>query len=355
MTSPILFAGGEDLDLFSPNGWPTVVSSPNNTIDTTSGRFRSGYARYALSANWNQHSNPASFYIPSGLYSSSLFWTTYRVYANTLWSGFGSTYAIHTWYDTSGLARLRIKFNGTNCQFYTVNASGTETQLGGNFSVTGPPALQSNKIDIFINYAVAGQFTVYFNGTSVFSYSGDITTNSVTVLDSKLDFNVWNNATGQSGYFAYSEIIVATRDTRNMSLVTQASMANGNTHNWDGGTATNLASTSETTGDASPNYASSAGLIQEYEVTPALPSGNFSVISVIHKARATAGTSGPTKFDFMIRFAATDYTSPDQSLGSSWITYSYSWDLNPNTLAAWQTSDLAASSTAFNMGLQSVT
>jgi hypothetical protein len=134
----------------------------------------------------------------------------------------------------------------------------------------------------------------------------------------------------------------------------EVAAANGNTDTFTGGTAANLAATSMSTGDASPNYSLSAGQIQEYTVTPALPAGSFGIVSVVHHARATAGTSGPTKFDFIVRTGGADFTSPDVAPKLAWGTFAYAWDTNPNTGNAWQTSELLNASASFNLGLKSV-
>lgn len=381
MTSPILFAGGEDLDFTFVNGssFGVLNSTPNLNPDGTMGiltganSFRSGFSRLAMTIC--ARGGDVSHYLRASFAATTSFWTSFRCNYETPGSSSGGTISSipvpFRLVDSSGLVRILVKFAGVasapndTFKVFTQNAVGTQVQIGSTSTGPWDSVVASSggtwlpvadKIDVFVNYAVAGQITIYQNGTQVFNFSGDVTTNSVTTLAGvDLGFNmvVGNNI---GGFTAYSEVIVSTNDTRNFSMVTQVSTANGNTHNFDGGTAANLASTNMFSGDSSPNYASSAGLIQEYQVTPAMPAGGYAVISVVHKARLTIGTTGPAHAEFMVRTGAADFTStPDAAPSTGWSTFIYNWDLNPNTSAPWLTTELPASSTAFNMGLKAIT
>ncbi len=140
-----------------------------------------------------------------------------------------------------------------------------------------------------------------------------------------------------------------------LAQVTRLATANGNTHNFDGGTAANLAAVSMASGDASPNYSGSAGQIQEYQVTPALPAGTYSVAAVVHKVRATRGATGPSKYDVAVRTGGADFFSSDISPDGAWGTSQTIWAVNPNTGLAWSTAELVNASTAYNFGIKSVT
>lgn len=354
MTSSILFAGGEDIDFLSTTPYTTTSgTAPSILIDTTAGHFRSGFARYGLGVQYSVFTS-GTLSIPSGLFNVSSYWFSTWIYTGSGTTG-GATNALF-FYDNNGLPRLKVTSAASGLPgVYTINTAGTVTQLGSNASAMFA-ANTLIKLDIFINYAVSGSFKMYFNGTPVYSFSGDVTTNSVTSLGSRIDMIIWFTSSGSSSLFTYSEVMVSTRDTRNLSLVTQVPTANGNTHNWDGGTASNAASNLASVAQANPQFSGTSGQIQEYEVTPTIPTGSYGVISVVQKAQATIGASGPQHFDFMVRTGSTDYTSsPDIAPTSGWSTFSYNWDTNPNTAVPWTTSDLPSSSTSFNMGLKSVT
>jgi hypothetical protein len=368
MTSSILFAGGEDID-FNPinTAWPnsTVSSISTGSVGSIANfGFRTGYARNSIQIINGNVLNVTTYFRNAIPFSASNFWMTCRIstgVANTSLTA-GACVPIR-FVDSNGIVRLWIKYTGTyaspNDTFIVqkVDSSGTATTLGststGRFGAGG-----TDKIDVNVNYGTSGYVRVYLGGTlTLDTGTVDTTTNSVTSL-SYFDFGqaAYCSGNGSAPCSYWSEMIVATRDTRNFSLVTQAPTANGNTHNWDGGTATNAAATLQLTGQTSPQYSGTAGQIQEYQVTPAIPTGSFGVISVVHKTQATLGSTGPQHFDFMVRTGSTDYTSsPDAAPGATWGSLSYNWDTNPNTSAPWLTTDLPASSTSFNMGLKSVT
>lgn len=348
MPSSLLFVGGEDLDFQSATGFTVSPGTHGIGIDATAGRFRTK-ARYAISIPCDA-SGGGTFNIRSALFTGASYWLSFYLYSSSTSANANTT--VLSLCDASDLPRLRIRCNlGGAVQAVTVNTAGTETQIGSNFAAQ--PQIGLQKVDIFVNYAVAGRFTVYFNSSQVFNFTGDVTTNSVTTLGSKIIFGPWNVLNGIT--FGYSEIIVATRDTRSLNLETQVATANGNTHNFDGGTAANLAATSMATGDAAPNFATAAGLIQEYQFTPALPAGNYGVICVVHSIRAVVGITGPSKLEAMIRLGGTDYVSADLSLTGSYSNYQVMWDLNPNTGLPWVQGDIVNSSTLYNFGMKTIT
>jgi hypothetical protein len=162
----------------------------------------------------------------------------------------------------------------------------------------------------------------------------------------QLGSNTW------SGFTSCSEIIVSTRDTRSMSLITQSGTALGNTDTFTAGAVANI--NANQAKDTSPDYLIAAGQVQQYQATPAPPAGSFSVISVVQHARVAIGSSGPTKIDFMVRAGGSDFLSADLVPGSAWSLLAYSWDTNPYTGNSWSTGDLSANSTAFNFGYKSI-
>jgi hypothetical protein len=520
MVSQILFCGGEDIS-FIPigacqigSGGQTPFGSPSqNTVwqpDTTSGHFRPGYSRYALALFTGSNSGltvNSAWMRNAASFSSSAFWTSARFWVSTN-NPASSSQQLVRFVDSGGVVRLRITQNATSwpgtIKLEKVNAAGSVTTLAtssGTFGSNAPGI--PDKLDVNINYAVSGTFTVYCNGVQIVTYSGDVTTDAQTVL-SNIDFGFlsWNN---YAAYNAWSEVIVATRDTRNMSLVTQVPLENGNTDAWttSGGVTTynpwglannsagrganevsfnrflvGLGGTIATTtfsltagvtgtsqmamysdnagvpgtllgssgnitnpGIGSTNYTfsspvivfgntyywlairctaaytwpyNSAGVglswftqaslasfpsngggatnqgtgvnisesytltyptvgtgitdtadadssatatqIQEYQVSPSLPTGNYSIVSLVTHLSTTIGSSGPANIQAAVRTGGTDYFS--SNLGPptlAFATYQYNWDTNPNTAVAWLQTDLPSASTSFNMGYKSIT
>lgn len=370
MTSPILFVGGEDIDFTPVN---TVILASGATggqfqPSSTANAFRSGYARHAMQhIGFTNGVDNVRYIRTNPLFSSSQFWVTFRLNCQQGNGNVAGAFIPVRLVDSNGVVRLYVKFTAANGSppndtfgVFKENAALSSTQLGSNStsrfsSCTGSLLATPDKIDIFVNYAVSGQITLYLNNTQTFNFTGDLTTDGQTAL-AGVEFG---QAVGSPNSFSpstyYSEGLVSTLDTRTNSVFTQTATANGNTHNFDGGTAANIAATSQSTGDANPNFSGTAGQINEYQVTPAMPTGNFGVISVVHKIRALAGASGPQKMDDLVRTGGTDYASSDISLGGGWQTYANPWDLNPNTGIAWAVGDLVNASTAFNLGLKSVT
>ena len=362
----ILFAGGEDLDFTFLNGFNGATPGSLFGTETTAGRFRSGYARHGIGTNSNLPLTAGNTFFRTGSnnvppFAATSFWVTARHWSSASTSSTGN-FVFFRLNDASGISRVRVRTTsasgwGGPIVLEKVNAAGTVTTLltsALSFPSLSPAA--PDKVDVFVNYTTTGTtFRLYNNGILLLDFAGDLTTDSVTSLGS-VDFGVGPSTNGGGAVQAtWSEVIVATTDTRTYNLVSQVATANGNTHNFTAGATADIAAAVFTQGDAAPNVSATAGQIQQYQVTPALPAGSFALVSVVHKIRAVAGTTGPQKMDDMIRIGGTDYTSSDIPLTSGWATYSNNWDLNPNTGANWGIGDIVNASTLFNFGVKSVT
>lgn len=378
MTSPILFAGNEDLS-FDPIGGNFVAGpagfDPGIVLDTTPGRFRPLFARHALTVNSDNDVVNTTGFRSKKFTPSSQFWLTARVWCSPkdLFGAAANSFLLRI-LDAKLLPRIVITNEGGGPTIgssngpYQVSSAGA----GGAGSVFfdtngfhyfssgfGDEPLIPDKLDLYINYDIdtatpPGQIIAYINGTQVYdSGAVDLTTNGNTTLAYVEFYNPMQALGNAFGYTSWSEIIVSTRDTRNMGLLTQVPAGNGNTHNWDFGNAGNMQSLFES--DMVPDFSGTANQIDEYTVQPAPPVGNFGIVSVVQHARATAGTTGPTRIQQMVRTNATDYVSASKTLTGAWETYIENWDLNPHTTAEWKTSELPAASTNFNMGIKSIT
>jgi hypothetical protein len=357
MTSPILFAGTEDLSF--------TVSGPSGvSIDTTAGHFRSGYSRYGMKVDGlTNGSNGNVSYIQTPMFTASTaFWVTARVYnghGNGGLGGPGTGGFLWRLVDVNNIVRLYAQQSfgavAPTLTFYKVNAAASSTSLGISTGTMNANPTIADKLDFFINYAVAGQILCYVNGLLIFSYSGDLTTDSNTSLTGLILGNyVDSGSSFETDYSVWSEVIISTRDTRPMSLVTDVAAANGNTDNFTSGLVSNINQNAFTT--AAPDYSTTVGQVQEYTVTPAIPSGNFAIISIVHHSYAAIGTSGPANMSFAIRIAGTDYFSTPVSPAASGLfgTIVYHWDTNPNTNLAWRPTEIVATSSSFNFGYKSV-
>lgn len=326
----VLFAGGEDSD-FTFAGGVSVI--------TTAGSFSSGYAREAIEVTAT--GDPPTNYAKTPTFTAnSVIW----IHAKEIPEGgtvVGSD--IMRVFSPDGLARIELRAAGTvgMWKISTVNSSGTITDL-----VTMSSACFSglHTMDLYINYAVSGEVTLYCDGVSYADYTGNVTTNSATQLN-----QVALGAEINAGGDAWSEVIVATTDTRNMRLATLAPAANGNADTFDTGGVSNV--NEVTLNQATLNASGTAGQIQEYTVG-SLPTGTWSVVDLWTNAQAQVDTTGPQHLQSMVRTGSTDYTSSNLSPPqSTWGWIGNDWPTNPNTGVAWTTSDLSAA--GFNIGFKS--
>jgi hypothetical protein len=332
-----LFAGGEDSDF-------TIIGNPAPT--TTAGYFSSGYAREALYIA-NSAEPPNNYALSPTFTASSTFWVHARLFSS---NNDSANYDLLRVLSPDGVARIIVRATGTAGKYKiaTGNAAGTITDLVTMSSACfGAGAL--NSFDLYINYGSSGEVTLYCNGASYADYSGNVTTNSATQLNQILLGSSNSGPCCGFVFTGWSEVIVATTDTRNLRLATLAPSSNGNTVNWDTGGVSNVNETTDNT--STVNASGTAGQIQEYTVT-ALPSGSFQVQDVWLNMKAQVDTSGPQHIQGMVRAGSTDYTSSNLSPSQgSWGWISTDWTTNPNTGVAWTTSDLSAG--GFNLGFKS--
>jgi hypothetical protein len=191
---------------------------------------------------------------------------------------------------------------------------------------------------------------MYVGGAQVFTYSGNLLTDSATAL-AQLELGDGTNAYN-GNYFDWSEIIVSDSDTRSMSIILLNASPSGTLTQWTG-TAANV--NTATINDA--NYIASGTPLQinEYKTAATWPVGAFTVLEVVQNVRASVSTTGPQHVDVGFNFNGTRYWSADwapplTSFGNSPQTI---WTTNPNTGVAWTQADLQAAT--FNYGVRSNT
>lgn len=336
----ILFAGSEDIDF-------TISASGGSDVVGTTVNVRAGWARGGLAiGNALTTNNPPDGRITTPAFANAtILWT----HAQVLYTIAGTTSGsqIVGWFGSDGVRRLLIRGSDTasTVKLSTRTSGGTITDLM-TCSASWPLANTLSKMDVFINYAVAGRMTVYINDAIVCDYNGDITTDGITSL-SQTDFASFS--TGVSNIAYWSEVIISTSDTRAMGLRTLIPVAAGNTQAW----------TPNTVGNINPNVindsnfisSSSASQISEWTVG-SLPAGNFAVIAVKQSARMLRGSSGPQTFDFVFRpgTGSTDYNACLTSPTTLFADYYCYWTANPATSTAIVPADLGAGT---NFGVES--
>ncbi|MBI2233442.1 MAG: hypothetical protein HYU57_00185 [Micavibrio aeruginosavorus] len=333
-SAAILWAGGEEMD-FTIEGVGGIKGTSNTTY------FDNTFSRQGVAPN------TASEFLKTGVFAnSSLFWVRFR---HILDSG-GACDANKDWIkftDSAGVDRLILRpTTASATPLISINkrdAAGTVTLLGtstGNIDMN-----PQHTYDVFINYAAAGEITIYMNGNQIGTYSGDVTTDGQTSL---AQIKLGSCQTSSTTF--YSQVIVSTTDSRLMRLLTRAPVANGNTMAWTGAVSDineNILS------ELNLISSSTAGQLAQFTVPATLPvSSNWAVQAVVQSGRLLRSTTGPQNFRFSLRTGGVDYTSPsDIPLELGYENFSYVWNTNPNTSAAWTSSQVTAAT--FNLGVKS--
>jgi len=317
----ILWVGGEDIDF--PNGAAGVV------VDTTAGRFRSGYARSDIRSGntTSAYSNP----FPGGGVTSG--WLTVRAEMNCSGAVDGLQFGLiqysmaqkGLWIGTGAGCQVALyKYDGST---KTKLATASNSPWVGNAVVLARFDLQ------VVNYGTSATVNVFVNTTPVISYTGDITVSGVSNFDA-----VALGAGSVGNSIGYSEIIVANSDTRTMGLATLTPNAAGDINNWTG----DYTQVSESAiNDATLITDSNAGDNFECKMN-SLPSGTFWIPMVVVKARAVKGVSGLGSLSVGVKTNGTIIAPAPTAQQPYWsVTESYS-QTNPVTSASWTQDDINA-------------
>jgi hypothetical protein len=336
--TPILFAGGEDMDF-------TLVGTTGVGTAGSGSNYATGYAREAIEISSETNAvPPASRVTTPAFTANSAIWVHAREYLSNL---DGTNYSMVNVLSPDGVTRILVRTTGTagTWKISTGNAAGTITDLVSMSSECFTAGV-GNILDLYINYGTSGQVTLYCNGVSVANYTGNVATNSATQLN-----QVVLGGNNSSDATSWSEVIVSTTSTLGLRLVTLAPAANGNTDNWDVGGVSNVDETTLNTSNY--NASGTAGEIQLYTVTPtSLPSGSWTVVDLWENIYAQVETSGPQHIEAMVRTGSTNYTSSNLAPAQgSWTWVSNDWQTNPYTGVPWTASDLGAA--GFDMGFES--
>lgn len=322
----ILFVGGEDSELACIGSCSSVTSN---------GYFNSAHARLALQA-----ANGSSFWQTPIFTPSSDFWIHANFYFYGADYGYNaaSNWSVLNVLDNSGNIRLMIRqvASGSAGQYRISkkSTSGAITDLA-SMSVGCWSVGKLNPMDVHITYSVSGGVDLYCKGTIMASYSGDVTTDGVTALAmAQFSGNYSQYGDVQSGN--WSEIIVATTNTIDMSLFTLVPSTTGATNTCTG-SVTDI--NEQTVNDASGNNCSS-GQEMLYTLTGG-PTGLTNIGEVCLSPRVAVGTSGPQHFQGVVHIGSTDYYTSDLSPNQSALSLTPAcWITNPATGTNWIPGDI---------------
>src|ERR1035437_5064807 len=201
--------------------------------------------------------------------------------------------------DSGGVGRILVRGTGTAGQLKisTRNAAGTFVDLVTSVAGAFPAAANPLAMDLFVNYAVSGQATLYWNG-AVIADTGpavNVTTDSATALAQAFYGAVLSS--GNRGY--WSECAVRTTSTLGMAMKTLPPVAAGNTQSWLPNTVGNVNPTS--INDANFVATTSVNALSEWTVATTLPTGSWAIAAVVQEARVSVGLTGPQHFEWLVR------------------------------------------------------
>lgn len=344
MSITVYFFGGEDSewDLFG-----TMTPGSGN------GRYRTSFARGSIR---EPGTSTASFAQNKTAFNISNAWFGARTGVNSTTGG-STNAVIWSLKSSDGVVRLRMRTTGTATpQTFVIeklDSGGSATTLITSSLTWTPTSGSGNdqaatKLDVHVNYAVAGSIDIYYNTLLIGTFSGDVTTNSVTAL-AFWALGIFGNTLAMD----WSEMVVTDTDTRTMSLQTFATVANGNTHNFDTGTPAAANVNEFTLNYATLDGSTTAGQIDQY-TQPAVVTGTFSVLAFGVSALMQKGATGPSKADLNVRTGGADFFTTDFALTTIAALYQFAWVTNPNTSADWFTTQIG-STAGFNIGVKSVT
>ncbi len=341
----LLYSGGEDIDFI-------CNSSGSCTVDTNNGSYRSAWARESYGVLGSNSDPPSNRFATPAFSAISTLWVhgQFCVLSGNSGSGCGnigtnSSYQMLRVFDSAGNPTLVLVGTGTGGQV-TISSRSTS----GVFTIlaTCSSALTSSlaQLDLYINYGTSGQVTLYSNSVQVCSYTGNVTNGDGATTLNQAEF-----ASPANTWAMWSEIIIASSDTRAMARFTANTAGDGNTTGFSSTSGDICSSIWNATSfsDSSYGYSGSTSVLHECTINHSIPLGNYSVVGLVMSARALVGSSGPQHFEFLTRVSGTDYPSSNFAPTNSFSNITnYIQTVNPATSNPWAVSDFQAS--GFNVG-----
>lgn len=249
--------------------------------------------------------------------------------------------------DGSGIARIAIRTTASGqLKIDKRNAAGTFTNLVTSAVNIMPVKAIPYQVDLYVNYAVSGQVTLYIDGIVVADTGAgvDVTTDGVTTLG-QVDYGCICTS-----FVGITECLVRDGATSTLyaSVLTLPPVAAGNTQSWLPNTVANI-NENTLVSDATLVATSSNNALSQWTVATALPFGQWTISSVVECARVSRGATGPQHFEWLVRTSAgTDHVTGSVLPTTTFANYFNVWPQNPNTVAAWAAGEL------INSGIESL-
>ena len=345
----LLYAGGEDIDFFCGSGSTCYVNTSGAPF------YRPAWAREAYGVFGTTSDPPTNRFATSAFASASTVW----LHAQYCTSYAGSSCQNVTTandqmvrlIDTNGNAALVVRGTGNAGQvkISSRTAAGVFTDL-----VTCSAAINAalTQLDLYVNYGSSGEVALYTNSVQVCDYSGNVTNGDGASTLAQVEFASPMTGTTVSSAGMWSEVIIATTDTRAMARFTANTSGNGNATGFSGTNVCSAIWNVTSANDASYGYTGSNTVLHECTINSSIPAGNYNVLGLVMSARTLVGSSGPLHFDFLTRVGGTDYASSDFAPTTSFSNIvNYIQAVNPATASPWSVSDFQAA--GFNVGEES--
>lgn len=325
----VLLATSSFLDATAASGFAVVHTTSGNIGPYCAEGFELTYKN----AN-NTTPFDAKFALDTGIAEGwCSFYMTYNDTGTNNWDH--DLWAI--WSATGNkLLSLRKEINSATFKIYWSNSTGTIQ----NTAVSGPSSGR-HRWDIYWKIAAdgTGQWTVYQDGVSYFSQSGQNNGRGTTMLDLR-----FVREGGTSGLLrVYSGIIIADEDTRNLNCVYQLPNGNGSLTAW-----TNSYTAIDEAGlDTTDFIYATADGQQETFTFPAIPAGVSADDPVFCRLRVS-GIAASMGIEALCKSGGTLYNLGSVfAAGTSGIGKKVDITNDPNTAAPWTVSNLDAAEFGF--------
>lgn len=315
----ILWAGGE-FDSFN------VVPTFNPTFSTTSGRYDSNFSAggMAMDRRFDASQYYESVPLNAGVITEG--WFHAYMWTSNADDGGGDGF-LYLRNGAAGLNFLRLAtFSGSTTQFrfqYWNGSAWTTIGSAVNFTFN---ALMTFDIYFKIDNS-AGEFTLYANGVSVASFTGDTDLFSNQGMDR---FQIWNTGEGSSGNTTWSEMIVTDQSTIGMRLATIRPTGAGNDQQWTG----TFADVDDVGVIDDANYisAASADLVENFALSNlSSVADDLEPVAIVQTGRIRKGATGPQNAQWNVRSNSANYFSGNISgLTTSFANYYNVWDDDPD-------------------------
>lgn len=231
---------------------------------------------------------------------------------------------------------LRKLVNSTTFHVYYSTSSGSIQNVAVSAPSTG-----LHRWDIYWKIAAdgTGQFTIYQDGVSYWSLSGQNNGRGTTILD--LRFN--REGGGSGNLRVYSGIIIADEDTRLLNCVYQRPTGNGSLTDWTNG----YTAIDEAGIDITDYIYATADGQQETFTFPAIPAGVSSDDPVFCRLRAS-GLAGTMAIEAICKSGGTVYNLGTLfAAGACALGRKFDVTNDPDTAALWTVADLDAAEFGF--------